>query len=168
MKTQEHNGQRFGAMACSTFFVTGWQRKYRPLDGCNEPYVARVYRRLLDADDRWQSTHRAGKYSFPTTSSPNPHPRKTNMQNQESNVIEPPTGEDSVQEIVGLIPEIGQAWRRGDRVIEIVDISETRVWFIHRFVGGGEDYAFKLREKWAECVKAAVKIEGTKFIPANA
>lgn len=73
-----------------------------------------------------------------------------------------------MQEIVGLIPEIGQAWRRGDRVIEIVDISETRVWFIHRFVGGGEDYDFKLREKWAECVKAAVKIEGTKFIPANA
>jgi hypothetical protein len=64
MKTQEHNGQGFGAMACSTFFVTGWQRKYRALDGCNEPYVARVFRRLLDADDRWQRIHRAGKYSL--------------------------------------------------------------------------------------------------------
>ena len=84
MKTQEHNGQRFGAIACSTFFVTGWQRKYRTLDGCNEPYVARVFRRLLDADDRWQRIHKAGKYSFPNDQEEllppvggTPQPRKT-------------------------------------------------------------------------------------------
>ena len=70
MTTTNDEPRRVGvsSIACSAFFVTGWQRKYRTLDGCNEPYVARVYRRLLDADDRWQRTHRAGKYSFPNES----------------------------------------------------------------------------------------------------
>lgn len=69
---------------------------------------------------------------------------------------------------VGLIPEIGQTWRRGEKFREIVDISETRVWLVVRkSFTDGEEYDFILREKWAECVEKTMAVEGTEFIPAN-
>ena len=70
---------------------------------------------------------------------------------------------------VGLIPEIGQTWKRGEKFREIVDISETRVWLvIRKSFTDGEEYDFVLREKWAECVTRTMAVEGTEFIPANA
>src|SRR5690554_4303114 len=54
-----------GAAICSGFWLTGWQRKYRTLDGRNDWTVAYVFRRLLDADDRYQRENNLGRYSLP-------------------------------------------------------------------------------------------------------
>lgn len=66
------------------------------------------------------------------------------------------------------IPEIGQAWERGEQRMEIVDLSETRVWLLVRndFLSG-ESYVFRLREKWEEIITNTMSVPETKFIPAN-
>lgn len=67
-----------------------------------------------------------------------------------------------------LIPEIGQRWERGEKSMQIVDISETRVWMLCRnFLDSGEEFTFFLRDKWAEVAQKTMAIKGTKFIPAN-
>ena len=54
---------------CSAWWLTGWQRKYRTLDNRNDGYVARVFCRLLDSDDRYQRENQMGKYSLPNVES---------------------------------------------------------------------------------------------------
>ena len=50
---------------CSAgWFLTGWQRKWTRTTG-NDGYVARVYSRVLDAEDRYQRENRMGRYSLP-------------------------------------------------------------------------------------------------------
>ena len=45
-------------------FLTGWQRKWTRTTG-NDWYVARVYARCLDAEDRYQRENKMGRYSLP-------------------------------------------------------------------------------------------------------
>lgn len=50
---------------CSAgWFLTGWQRKWTRTTG-NDWYVARVYSRCLDAEDRYQRKNKMGRYSLP-------------------------------------------------------------------------------------------------------
>ena len=49
----------------AAWWLTGWQRKYRALDARNDAYVARVFSRLLDAEDRYQRENLMGKYAMP-------------------------------------------------------------------------------------------------------
>ncbi len=49
----------------SIWWLTGWRRKYQTLDAQNDGYVARVFCRLLDANDRYQRENRIGRYSLP-------------------------------------------------------------------------------------------------------
>jgi hypothetical protein len=58
------NAESEAASKCCAWWLTGWQRKYRTLDARNDWYVGRVFRRLLDADDRYQREHEMGKYSL--------------------------------------------------------------------------------------------------------
>jgi hypothetical protein len=44
--------------------VTGWQRKWTRTTG-NDWYVARVFSRVLDAEDRYQRENKMGRYSLP-------------------------------------------------------------------------------------------------------
>ena len=39
-----------------SFWVKGWSRKYESLSNQNNPYVSRVYCRLLDASKRLQDS----------------------------------------------------------------------------------------------------------------
>lgn len=79
---------------------------------------------------------------------------------------EPRSG--SLDAPVGLIPKIGQAWERGEQRMEIVDISDVRVWLVVRKrFDSGEEYTWKLRKQWKEVVEKTMAVEGTKFIPAN-
>lgn len=51
--------------SCSAgWFLTGWQRKWTRTTG-NDWYVARVYSRCLDAEDRYQRENKIGRYSLP-------------------------------------------------------------------------------------------------------
>jgi hypothetical protein len=79
-----------------------------------------------------------------------------------------PKGGDSVDCLVGLIPEIGQAWERGEQRMEIADISARRVWlFFRRHADDVGEYHWRSREKWADVVRTSMAVKGTKYIPAN-
>lgn len=64
------------ATICSGFWLTGWQRKCRTLDGLNDWTVAYVFRRLLDADDRYQRENKLGRYSLPNVESTHPEEKR--------------------------------------------------------------------------------------------
>jgi hypothetical protein len=50
---EDPHGRGFGPSACSTdWWVLGWRRKYSTLKHRNDLYMARVFRRLLDATSR--------------------------------------------------------------------------------------------------------------------
>lgn len=48
----------------AVWFLTGWQRKLMRTAG-NDWYLARVYARSLDAEDRHQRENQMGRYSLP-------------------------------------------------------------------------------------------------------
>jgi hypothetical protein len=65
LEAKEEAERPLAAMPCSAgWFLTGWQRKWTRTTG-NDRYVARVYSRCLDAEDRYQRENKMGRYSLP-------------------------------------------------------------------------------------------------------
>jgi len=77
--------------------------------------------------------------------------------------------EEELQSTVPNIPEIGQAWERGEQRIELADISARRVWlFVRRHADDVGEYDWHSREKWPDVVRTTMAVTGTRYIPGNA
>ena len=63
-RIQEPASSALPRTPCSAgWFLTGWQRKWTRTTG-GDWYVARVYSRVLDAEDRYQRENKMGRYSL--------------------------------------------------------------------------------------------------------
>lgn len=78
-------------------------------------------------------------------------------------------GRNSANEIASRSPKIGDKWSLGLSIeVQIVDISETRVWLVHHEPGQVPKYSSREITKWDEALTKTLAIEGVEFIPANA
>ena len=73
--------------------------------------------------------------------------------------------EEELQSTVPNIPEIGQAWERGEQRIELADISARRVWlFVRRHADDVGEYDWHSREKWPDVVRTTMAVKGTRYL----